>query len=232
MTAIPVISQEEYEQRRHIFDFCQWLQTKFSKLQEYKNFDEIFFERKGRDIKELIEEALPVSHLGLYLSGPFNDVFVTCFRGNQPPDALIEVKGFFSLSLKVEVTTTETEETTMRRQALARQGSVVFTGPVRRHGRKIIVDSRFVDVMAEERKCRELMFSRLLAKTENHKFDKDTAILVCHTGFRSISLSNRAALAQETHQYLRRERPDIYGVFYCYLGQNSIDEVTVNSISP
>jgi hypothetical protein len=229
---IPEIPLEEYEQRRDILDFCHWLRVKLLKLREYKNFDEIFFERKGRNIKKLIEEALPVSRLGLYLFGPFNDIYVTCFGDNQPPDAVIEIKGDFSRSLKVEVTTTETEETSMRRQALAREGNVVFTGPVRRHGREIIVDSEFVNVIAEEQSCIDLMFNRLLAKTENHKFDKDTAILVCHTVYKSISLSKRTALAEKTYQYLKQKRPDIYGVFYCYLGQNSIDEVTADSISP
>mgnify|MGYP006304249507 CR=1 FL=1 len=93
-----------------------------------------------------------MSRLGLYLFGPFNDIYVTCFGDNQPPDAVIEIKGDFSRSLKVEVTTTETEETSI--------------------------------------------------------------------------------LAEKTYQYLKQKRPDIYGVFYCYLGQNSIDEVTADSISP
>ena len=227
MASVYHISAKEFSKRRYIFELCDWIKEKFSEMQELDDFDEIYFERKDKYIKKLIEEALPMSRLGLYFSTPFNTVYVTCHGDNKFPDARIEIDDIHrSRSLNVEVTTTETDDSSMKRQALAREGSVVMTGKAKRDKREIIVESEFVEVQVEEQKAIDLMFNRLLKKITKPNFDKKTAILVCHTQFRSVRLSKRNELVQKTQKYLQAEKLNIY-VFYCFLGQNVIDEASI-----
>ncbi len=70
------ISNDEYEQKRLIFDSHQWLQEKLNLLQEESNFEESYFERKGNNIKKLLEEVVPICRLGLFLCDEWNTIFV------------------------------------------------------------------------------------------------------------------------------------------------------------
>jgi hypothetical protein len=220
------IPTAEYGERRHVFELCRWINSKLRSMEGCENFDEVYFERKGENIKKLLEEALPLSRLGLHLSTPANDVYVTCFAGNQPFDAEIEITGFTPTTFKVEVTTTETDESTLRRQALSRYGSVGLSGPIERRGRDIVWSAEMIEVSAEEQRCTNLMFERLRAKIESGRYERDTAILIYLTEYRRISLESRASLVRRTEWYLREKDTNVRRVYYCYISGNFVDEVT------
>jgi hypothetical protein len=111
-------------------------------------------------VKRLIEEAMPLACLGLYFFRPADDVYLTCLAGNQKYDAELSVTGFRNFDMKVEVTTVETDESTMRRQALSRHGSVFMMGKIRRDGRNIISEAEMADTDIENRKWIDLAFER------------------------------------------------------------------------
>lgn len=87
------IPTAEYTQRRHISDLCRWINEKFEVLEARGLFDEQYFERTGLNVKRLIEEAVPLSRLGLFLWTPGCDVCITCYADNRNYDAEVEVKG-------------------------------------------------------------------------------------------------------------------------------------------
>jgi len=102
-----------------------WVNEKFRALETSDDFERQYFERIGENIKPFIEEAIPVSRLGLHLSTPGRDVFVRCFSDNRPYDAEIEMDHGKQRRFRVEVTTTdEPPASTIRRQALSRNGIV------------------------------------------------------------------------------------------------------------
>jgi hypothetical protein len=209
------ISTTEYEQRRHVFELCKWINEKLSEMETHPDFETIYFERQGTNVKKLIEEAMPLACLGLYFFRPADDVYLRCLAGNQGYDAELSVTGFRNLEIKVEVTTVETDESTMRRQALSRHGSVSMTGEIRREGRNIISEAEMVDTDLENKKWIALAFERAVKKIERG-YGEDTAILVSFSSFRHIPLRYRAELLERTERYLRQEKPQIYGVYYSY----------------
>ena len=217
------ITKIEYEQRRHIFDFCAWINEKMVELENEPNFDEIYFERKNPFVKKLIEESVPISYFGLYLFKTRKDIFVTCKSGNQNYDGLIEIGGFHqNEEIKVEVCVTEDDESTMRRQALSRKGIVHFTGTVRRNKREIITEPEMVDIEIESKKIIDLAFARFESKV-NHGYDSQTAILVYITAYRPLGHRHRVELLERAKQYLLSRQPSIYGVYFCYLADLGID---------
>lgn len=222
------IAHGEYEKRRHAFELCQWINEKLAELEHSGNFDLLYFERKGKNVKKLIEEAIPVSRLALQLSTPGSEVYVTCHAGNQAYDATLEIAGFGRGVFKVEVTTTETDETVLRRQALSREGNVAFSGPIGRDNkdkRHIVWEGEMVDVDADERRCIELMFERLQTKIDSGSYGDDTVILVHLAEYRPISMRNRAKLVQRTSRYMVETQPRIGGVYYSYTGGYIVDAV-------
>lgn len=210
------IPASEYESRRHVFDLCRWINVQLRRMEERSNFDEIYFERKGKNVKRLIEEAIPISRLALRFSRPGNEAYVTLYPERERFDALIEVEGFRPHSFKVEATTTETDDTTMRRQALARTGFVNLTGPIRREGRTIISTGEMVDVREEEERFAALLLDRVRTKIESGCYEPDTAILAYMTQHRPLSLDIRSDLVRETARYIRMAQHKPYDVFYCY----------------
>src|SRR5688572_21803583 len=113
------IPQQEYEQERHVFDACRWINEKLTQMGREPDFHALYAERKERTVKKLIEEAMPIVALGLSFYRPPDDVFIRCLLDTPQHDGTLRVQGFNQLSLKVEVTTTETDDSTLRRQALA-----------------------------------------------------------------------------------------------------------------
>lgn len=220
------ISTTDYEQRRHVFDLCTWINEKCAEMQSLPDFETIYFERQGMNIKKLIEEAMPLANLGLYFFRPANDVYLKCLAGNQPYDAELSVTGWNNFDIRVEVTTVETNETNMRRQALSRDGFVFMMGEIKREGRKIISEAKMVDMDIENQKWIDLAFERCRKKIE-HGYDKDTAILVSFSNFRHIPLHYRAKLLERTERYLLVEKPQIYGVYYSYGDDFVVDGVKV-----
>src|SRR5689334_17112549 len=98
------IPTDEYEQRRHVFDMCRWINQTLTNMESESDFDRLYFERKGLNVKKFIEEAIPIACLGLHFYRPPDDVHVKCLAGNQPFDAELEVSGFRSMRIKVEAT--------------------------------------------------------------------------------------------------------------------------------
>jgi hypothetical protein len=219
------IPAAEYEERRHVFELCRWINSKLASMESCENFDELYFERKGQNVKKLLEEAVPLSRLGLHLCAPARDVYVTCFVGNQPFDAEIEIAGFSPRAFRVEVTTTETDESTLRRQALSRRGYVGLSGSIERRGRDIAWSAEMTEVSAEEERCTDLMFERLRDKVESGRYGKDTAILIYLTEYQRVGLESRANLVRRTQRYLRERGFSVQGVYYCYTLGHSVDEV-------
>jgi hypothetical protein len=221
------IPASEYEQRRSIFQLCDWINSKLRDLEERTDFEERYFERRGQNIKKLLEEAIPVARLGLYFWRPWRDISVACLAGNQPHDAKIMLQDPHEAEkiIKIEVTSTETDETAMRRQALSRDGFAFMTGPVRREGRRIVSEPNMVDVNEERKRLLECAFERFRMKAEQED-DPETAILVYINSFGSFEpmpFRHRARLLEQTRNYLRTQRPELHGVYYCYQGDQGVD---------
>jgi hypothetical protein len=231
------ISLADYETSRHVFDMWRWINETLRSMRERGAEDDgdpnaIYFERRGENVKKLIEEAIPTAYLALYLFRQCDDVYVQCKAGNQNFDALIDVKGFRNFSIKVEVvTTTEDEETALRRQELGRTGFVFLTGPIRRDpkSKSIEFEPQMVDVQEEEQKWLERAYKGFLEKVESNRYGEDTAVLVNIDTYRSFGMRGRTDLVTKTFKYLRDREPKIYGVFYCYKNNFIIDEVKASS---
>jgi hypothetical protein len=134
----------EYEQPRTIFELCQWVNSKLRALERFADFEERYFERRGQLIKKLLEEAVPIAKLGLYFWRPWRDISVTCLGGNQAYDAAMTLQDPHQAeTIRIEVTCTETDDTSMRRQALARNGSVFMLGSVRREVDRLSANQRW-----------------------------------------------------------------------------------------
>lgn len=224
------IAQEEYQIKRHIFEFSNWINERLYELDQKSNTEELYFERKGAVIKKLLEEAVPVSLLGLYFSRPWNNVYVQCLIDNPDYDAVIEIQTPHQKSskkLKIEVTTTEDKFNTMRRQALSRDGFVHFTGPVKREGREIITEGKFVDVEEETEKIIDLTLERLKKKLAN-AYDEETVILVYITTYWRFANHHRYNLIEQTKYLLKERNPTLYGVFYCYSLNLGVDGAISN----
>lgn len=166
------IPEAEYARRRSSFELCEWINQTLAEMRGTGRFDELYFERSDprTNIKKLIEEAIPLSRLGLYLSTPESEVYLTCFADNRAYDAVIEVTGFTERTFKVEVTTTETKISNLRRQALARYGHVPLTGTISRRGREITATGDMVRADVEDERCISLMFERLRRKVDSGRY--------------------------------------------------------------
>jgi hypothetical protein len=68
------ISNSEYEKPRSVFQLCEWINSKLRNLKQDPAFEELYSERRGKNIKKLLEEAVPSARLGLYLWRPWRDV--------------------------------------------------------------------------------------------------------------------------------------------------------------
>jgi hypothetical protein len=226
------IPTQEYQERRHIFEFCRWINQTLRTAEHEADFNKLYFERTGENWKKLLEEAIPVSRLGLYLCHEWHDVFVQCTTDNPSFDAKIEVLNpsdtqFSGLELKVEVTTTETDQSVMKRQAISRDGFVVFTGNSIREGRKIITDGEMLDVEEECEKTVKLAIQRFEAKMCN-KYDESTAILVYVVSRWHLLNRHRCNLIEAIKHILRDKNPTLYGAFICYSENQGIDGVVIS----
>lgn len=215
----------EYEERRHVFDMCGWINVKLKEMDETGNFDTIYFERKGENLKKLIEEAIPVAYLGLHYFRIADDVYIQCNSGNQPYDAILDVVGFRNRSIKIEVTTTENDDSTMRRQSLSRHGFTYSSNSIRRELGNIVSEPEFVDTFEEQQRLVDLAFNRFFEKVKFGGYGEDTAILIRVDADKPLSLERRAALVNRTHRYLTEHHPKVFAVFYCYVRDFIIDEV-------
>jgi hypothetical protein len=220
------ISTSEYEQKRHVFEHCDWINGKLAEMYKSDDFETIYFERNGLHVKRLIEEAMPLACLGLYFFKPWKNVYLQCLTGNQPYDGVLSVIDHRRVEFKVEVTTVENDESTMRRQALARDGHVFMTGEIRREGRKIVTQAEMVDMNVEYKRWINLAFARYLKKV-GRGYDEDTAILVSFGDFGHIPFSYRAELMKMTEKHIRSEKPQIYGAYYCYWDDFVVDGIKV-----
>jgi hypothetical protein len=229
MSETYVIPRTEFAQRRSSFELCQWINRKLEEMRATGSFDELYFERSDprSNLKKLIEEAIPLSRLGLYLSTPGSEVYVTCYADNQGHDGLVEITGFNERRFKVEVTTAEAKDYYFRRQALSRYGHVQLTGTITRRGRDIVCDGDdgMVDADEEEERCIELMLERLRDKVSSRRYDADTAFLVFLTEMRPLSPRSRAELLHRTERFLLETNTKVPGIYFCYTADYSIDRV-------
>lgn len=194
-------------------------------MDETGNFDTIYFERKGVNLKKFLEEAIPVAYLGLHYFRIADDIYIQCKSGNQPYDAILEVVGFRNRSIKIEVTTTEDNDSTLRRQSLSRHGFTYSSGSIRREGGNIVSEPEFVDTLEEEQRLIELAFNRFYEKVKFGGYGEDTALLIRVDFHKPLSLEGRAELVNRTHRYLTEHHPKVFAVFYCYVRDSIIDEV-------
>src|SRR5918993_5418153 len=103
------ISNSEYEKPRSVFQLCEWINGTLRDFETDPNFEERYSERKGKNVKKLLEEAVPVARLGLHLWRLWHDVSVTCLARNQRHDAEVTLKNpRKSETIKIEVTSTQT----------------------------------------------------------------------------------------------------------------------------
>jgi len=207
-----------------VFETYRWINSVVAQMEKEPNFDEIYFVRTGL-VKRLIEEAIPLTYLGLHLVRIADDVFLQFYTDGRAYDGQLEVIGFNNFGFKVEVTTTENDQSTLRRQALSRNGTVWLDGTVTRDqtdGRKIISAPTMVDLSKKEDQCMELAFERFLRKANSGRYDENTAILVAITMNRVISMRRRGELLKRSREWLRAN-PTVYGVYYCYQRDGIID---------
>src|SRR5690349_6215216 len=85
------IDTAEYEAKRDVFEMCQWLNKRYAEMNKEEDFETIYVERRGLNVKKLLEEATPAACLALSFFRPFNTVAEQCFAGNQPFDAILDV---------------------------------------------------------------------------------------------------------------------------------------------
>lgn len=217
------ISNSEYEKPRSVFQLCEWINSKLRDLEKNPAFEELYFERRGHNIKRLLEEAVLVARLGLHLWRPWHEVSVTCLAGNQPHDAEVTLQSpSRSETIKIEVTSTQTDETTLRRQALSREGYVWMNGPVWRQDRQIMSNPEFEDHDKKRSRLIKRALARFRTKAEQED-DPQTAILVYVDSFLTLPFWYRTKLLEQTRTYLRAQRPTLYGVYYCYEADQGLD---------
>jgi hypothetical protein len=222
------IPTEEYEERRNVFDLCRWINQKLTEMEKETDFERIYFERKGTNVKQLIEEAIPIACLGLHFYRPPDEVYLKCLAGNEPYDAELEVTGYRSIRIKVEATTIETEDSALRRQSLSRRGFAYSFGPIRKEGESIVSRPEMVDLAIQYEQWADLAFQRYLVKAEN--YDKDTAILVhLDTSWR-LPMEFRSSLLRKIRDHLSKERSNVYGVYYCYNYDYVVDGIRARDV--
>jgi len=214
------IPDSEYEERRTIFELCKWINSKLRALEPLPDFEKLYFERSEKNIKKLLEEAVPIAKLGLYFWGPWLDISVRCLAGNGAYDAELIFK---SETIRIEVTCTETDETTMRRQALARDGVTYLMSPVRRERQQIISEPAPMPNLYEVwTHLVECAFERFQRKAEIED-DPQTAILVYVSSLQFLPLQYRMKLMEQTRMYLQTHNSTLYGVYYCYDQNQGVD---------
>ena len=209
---------EEYEEKRDIFSFLRWMHLKSIEIKSEPDSNKLYFERTG-NIKKFFEEAVPIGFLALFKYSLGRQIDVQCFTGNQPYDGIIAISDELEKKEnKIEVTTIETEESSMRRQAMSRNGWAFFTGPVRRDNknkRKIITQCKAADVIESENEFVDLAFSRFKAKAEK-RYDSNTEILVFLNCPAIPRHEVRYNLRSKTDAYLRKNRKVTNMVYYLY----------------
>lgn len=225
------IETKEFEQERDVFDMCRWINEKLADMEKQPDFDTLYFERKGTNVKKFIEEAIPIAALGLYLYRPADNVTINCLAGNQGYDATLRVHGFHNFNIRVEVTTTETDDSVMRRQSLSWHGFTFSSGPIKREkgktkeDRKIAQEPEMAEYFEEEEQWNDRAFQALLSKLQYDAYGPETAILVRLDTHRSVSLDSRADLIRKTENHLLQATARVYGVYYFYARDFIIDGI-------
>ena len=218
------ILKKDYEKKREIFDFLKWIYNTSLQIKDCANSNELYFERTG-NFKKFFEEAVPIGFLALFKYSLGLQVSIQCFTGNQPFDGVISIiEGSYNSECKVEVTTIETNESTMRRQALSRDGMVWLHGPIERNKRKIISDCTATDVIEDENQLVNLAYSRFKSKAEKG-YDTDTDILVFLDCPKVPRTEVRNKLLKMTKEYLSDNKSIKNSAYYLYSNNGYIEPV-------
>lgn len=248
------IGKEEYETERSAFELCRWVNEKLALMRKEKDFYTIYFEKESREyananVKSFVDEVVPVACLGLYFFKPGSNVYVKCFAGNEPfRDAEIKVEGFNNFSIIVEVTQIASKDSKLRRVALARYGFAYASGEIREENGEVVQKLECVDFCEQNDCLTNFAFDRMKKKLDKlrravkapkeskDRIDKlraqNTAILV-HLNvpmYGSLPLENRAELIRRTQAYLHSEKPDVYGIYYCYADDFVVDGIQFDDL--
>lgn len=232
------ISTSDYETTRSLFDLCDWITQKVSELVESSDNGDAYFRQRG-NIKKLLEEAIPISYFGLHLYRIRRNINVTCHAGNEPYDGKIEIEEQWDIKKKttifVEVTSTESDKTALQREYLANEGIVNLSDDLERDEktRKIIPirNNTLVNIDIEQQKVIDEAYKRSIKKLEkkdnlgNFRYTSNTAIIIYVTYGFPLSPRFRINLLNMTLEYLKKERPTVYGVYYCYKADGTIDGI-------
>ncbi len=211
------IETADYEQERHIFEMWRWINAQFNAMEATPDFDSIYFNQSGRNVKKLIEEVIPVGYLGLRFVAPMQDVFIRCLTGGQPYDATLRVAGFRPLEIRVEVTTTETEETVFARQQLAENGTVHRPALSQTVGKKkMLRPLRMADMAEQYDGWIAVALERAERKVLSGRYDPLTAILVRVDTWSHLPRRWRSELINQTRARLDGQLASVYGVYYLH----------------
>jgi hypothetical protein len=136
--------------KQNAFDFAKEVDRQIEQLSE-----EEYHLRRGRS-KQLQEELLPISRLGIHFKLPGLDVQVEAFENNGPVDGHISIRGFRSEEFDVQVTYIYGYEESLRRELLVSHGISPASGTIfRDRRRKTIIPTmeamdheQYIDLLA------------------------------------------------------------------------------------
>jgi hypothetical protein len=142
--------------------------------------------RKGKGVKKLVEEIIPIAAFLKHFESPGRRVRCKHFPGNQNYDAKIQVRGddvrlgFIEKEYFLEVTSAVSSYDFFEREALSHNGSVFGGGTIRREkgSRRIISDAVAEDHDAPMIKASEWVIACLTDKAKKKPYPQPCILLV------------------------------------------------------
>lgn len=169
-----------------------------------------YFLRTAPGTKELVEEVMPLAALVKHLETPGRELSCRLVGGDCDHDGEIEItgreveQGFWKSRYFVEVTTAVFPEQHLRRESLARYGSV-FLGPTiervgsRRKGNdEIVSEAVGEDLDAPLRNVITWVEERLAAKNQN-SYPRPCLLVINVEPDRPLTLAEWSELARAVH---------------------------------
>jgi hypothetical protein len=90
-----------------------------------------------------------------------------------------------------------------------------------------MIEPKMVALSEQRKLLRQCAFDRFQTKAEKEDCAQ-TAILVYVNSSLALPFWCRAQLLEQTRTYWRTERPTLYGVHYCYQGDQGVDDLRNN----
>ncbi len=220
------ISTDAYLRRRSACQLDTWIRDICSTMTLADPSEGNFLQRRGRHVKELAEEAIPVSRLALHLLGPSAEVFVRLALGEPDHDAEIEIEGVQPTSFKVEVTSSENHESALRRELIARQGFAVLSGTISRINGRIETEPEMVRVSEYEDRLEQRLLDLLREKLDG-RYDSDTTILINQSELWRPTFSLRDRVARRALDALAQSSHQVRGAVFYHQAVNALDFVSL-----